>query len=324
MNKPFVFLCLALPLLVGCASNRIKEPVPLSPQELQTFFGRAQDARRFWITTYETERGPRFTGAHRLHEQKRVELPYVSAKNSTLPIIPIRLRTSRSIDALIDTASRANWMSYELSAAVGNIPIGPPAYRLFPVHIVSSTPGYLTVAPRLLLNELQVDTALFYVPAAHGPLSAFWRQENKLDVAVVLGNEFLRAFYCVQLDGPGRVARFTTTTSYDPPKSRLITSVPMREANGVVAVDGFIDGNPTQFLLDTVGDFSVATETATGAPAEQVMIGGLVLRQTPMVPIAPLNLGMPEFARIGRTILSGLIVTLDYQQKLVHFERPME
>jgi len=308
--------------LSGCATRKAQAPVPISQNEISDYFGRAQDPRRFWITVYETDDGPRFAGAHRLHTDKFAERPFESPRNSEVPVIAVRFRSIDNNLALIDTSSRASWITYELAMAAGTIPVGPPAYRLFPTHVDDPIPGFLSVASRLTLDELHMENALLYVKAAKGDMPELMRQRERILTPVVLGADFIRAFYFMQMHFPERSVRFSTTRAYTPDPSRLITSVPMREVNASIAVAGFIDGVETPFLIDSVGDFEVAMPIITPMTVQQISIGDLVLRRVSAQPASAFDLGMPDIPRIGARLLSRFVVTFDSHQKIIYFEKP--
>jgi len=327
MTKTWCAFCLPLLLILssfstGCASRRAAEIEPLSARELEQFFTRAQDERRFWLTRYESDQGPVFAGAHRLHTEKFAHVAFESRRNVPVPMIAVRLRTPEEYAALIDTSARSSWIEFRMAHEMGLIPIGPPSHRQYAAHVNDPIPGYLSVAPRLIIDQMHVDTALVYVKAAHGPLALLTREEKDLRAPIVLGGEFLRAFHFVQIDYPNRTILFSTTTPYRTNADRLIASVPMRSYNGSIAVEGFFDQQESLFLLDSLGDFAVASSFAPGETVQQVMIGHLVMRNVPHTNLATLGLGFPDVPRIGRHVLSRYIVTIDGKNRLVHFERP--
>lgn len=326
MSKTCCAVLLLLPLVfsitVGCATRPPPEITPLSAAELEEFFSRAQDERRFWLTKYESDFGPVFSGSHRLHTEKFALVPFISRKNSSAPMIAVRLRTPQQFSALIDTAARASWIEFDLARDTGVIPIGPPSYRLYAAHVNDPIPGYLSVAPRLIIDQMHVDTSLFYVKAAHGPLTLLTRGDPELSAPLILGGEFIKAFHFVQFDYPNRTVLFSTTTPYKTDGDRLIATLPMREYNGSIAVEGYFENQATPFLLDSLGDFSVASGIPAGPTVRQIMIGDLVLRNVPHTDLVPLSLGYPETPRLGQHVLSRYIVTFDGKNRLVHFERP--
>lgn len=323
MKSLFIFLLFGLLLLTnGCVTRRPDSQVrPLSTQEQQSFFARAQDERRFWLTRYETDHGPMFAGAHRVHAERFARAEFSHPRHATLPMIPVRLRYQNDYNALIDTSSPANWIQFGAAIHEGVIPVGPPPHRLFPAHVNDPIPGFLSVASRLTIDPIHVETTLLYVKAAHGPLTYLERHPNTPNATLVLGSEFIRAFQFVQINFPSRLVIFSTTTPFTPDPDRLIASVPMQSYYGIIAVEGVLDDVETPFLLDSIGDFMVATEHA-GTTIRHVSIGDLVLRNIDPISMAEARLGLEEIPRIGRRILERYVVTFDTEQALVHFERP--
>ncbi len=322
-NTSGAYLLCALILttfLTGCAGRRAAEVHPLSAKKLEQFFSRAQDERRFWLTKYESDQGPVFSGAHRLHNDKFALLSFETRRNLPVPMIAVRLRAPQEHAALIDTSARSSWIEFGMAREMGLIPIGPPSYRLYAAHVNDPIPGYLSVASRLIMDQLHVDSALFYVKAAHGPLTLLTREDKDLRAPIVLGADFIRAFHFVQIHYPNRTVLFSTTTPYKTDPDRLIASVPMRDYNGSIAVTGFVGDQDTPFLLDTLGDFFVACDPAMNA--QQVMIGDLVLRNPTYTDIHALGLGFPDVPRIGREVLRRFIVTFDGKSRQIHLERP--
>lgn len=326
MSKTWCALLLLLPVLAsfptGCATHRPPENQPLSPSELEQFFSSAQDERRFWLTKYESNQGPVFSGAHRLHTEKFARVAFETPNHLPVPMIALRLRTQEERAALIDTSARTSWIEFDLARNTGVIPIGPPSYQLYATHVNDPVPGYLSVAPRLIIDELHVDTALIYVKAEHGPLTHLTRRQKELRAPIVLGSEFIRAFHFVQFDYPNRTVLFSTTTPYQTRENRLIASVPMGDYHGIIAAEGFIDDQRTPFFLDSLGDYAVASSFEPGATVRRVMLGDLVLRNQPHTDLSALELGIPDIPRIGREVLSRFVVTFDVRNRLIHFERP--
>ena len=311
-------------LTSGCLTRRPDTQVrPLTSQEQQAFFSRAQDERRFWMTRYETDQGPIFTGAHRVHSDRFAQVAFSQARRSSVPMIPVRLRFQEDHEALIDTSSPVSWIQFGPAVREGVIPIGPPPHRMFAAHVNDPIPGFLSVASRLTISPINVETTLLYVKAAHGPLEYLQRHSTAPAATIVLGSEFIRAFQFVQINFPARMATFSTTTTFTPDSDRLIASVPLQSYYGILAVKGLLDDLETPFLLDSLGDYALATEHG-GNTVRHMSIGDLVFRNVESVSMEQAGLGLEEIPRIGRRILERFSVTFDAEQALVHFERPAE
>jgi hypothetical protein len=294
----------------------------VSQEGQRAFFSMAQDERRFWLTRYESDHGPVYDGAHRLHSNKSAVAPFVSS--APVPKIPVLLRGREELTAVIDSSARSSWMTFDVAATRGLIPLGPPPVSQVPAHVGEGERGYLCVASRMQVPPVRVESALFYVAPWHGPLGPLLRGDAELDTPMVLGAEWLRAFHFVQLDYPARRVALATSETYEPVESRLVASVPWRMVEGHLVLDGLINGRPVSFLLDTLGDFAAAAPTAEwGRQANQVMLGDLVLVDVPLTDTLELNLGLPAVPRLGREVLSRVIVTFDGRRRMVHFERPV-
>lgn len=308
--------------VTACTTRRAPKFMLLTPEEQETFFSRAQDERRFWLTRYESPYGPVFSGGHRLHTDRQAHIPFGTRRQSTVPGMAARLRSPTESLALIDTSSRGNWIEFGLAIEQGLIPIGPPPHRMFAAHVNDPVPGYLSVSSRMVIDQLFIDAALFYVKGAHGPMAELLRNEPDLSAPMILGADFIRAFHFVRIDFPNRMISLSTTIPYRLDSERLIASVPMLDHEGVPAVEGFLDTLHTLFLFDSLGDFHVAADLVETTHVRQIMIDDLVMRNVPVTDIQTTSLGMPKIPRLGRQILAKFIITFDNHQRLIHFERP--
>ncbi len=324
----WIWGCLLVLLTVGCAQRQPSERQLLSGRELDTMLQRAQDERRFWLTRYNTEQGPVFSGSFRVHTERFAVAEFIHDRYGTPSCgIEVRLRGPETYAALIDTSAGASWIEYELAQRSGVIPLGPTPVRRVPAHVDDTVPGILGVASRIVIDPVHVDTALLFVQAAHGPLKKFHRSTPRRYAPLVLGADFLRAFSFVQFHFTQREVLFATTTAYEPDPDRLVGVVPYHIRNGRMVMEGWIDNQPALFLLDSLGGYVLAAaadeERAAGPPnRSNVMLGELVWRQVPRRALSDLNLGLPQYARIGRELLDRFVVTIDGNNRRVVFERP--
>ena len=78
MLKQIGFLCIGIGLIFlagGCATpNEIK---PLTDSQLRGIFSKAKDARNFWVTVYQADKGVQFSGANRLHPEHVANLSFI-------------------------------------------------------------------------------------------------------------------------------------------------------------------------------------------------------------------------------------------------------
>ncbi|GEM_PF-1801866 len=312
----------------SCAHRRPSEREMLSARELHAFLQTAQDERRFWLTRYNTEQGPVFTGSFRVPTDRFAVADFIADRyGDAVCGIEVRLRGQDTYSALIDTSAGASWIEYGLARQTGVIPLGPTPLRRVAEHVNDDVPGVLGVASRVVIEPVHIDTALLHIPAAHGPLTALHRRTPRRFAPLVLGADFLRAFSFVQFNFPQRVVAFGTTTPYEADPDRLIGTAPFHNRDGHLVLNGILNGVPTLFLIDSLGDYALATANETTGAAStdhvrQVILGEVVWHNVPRQDLPTAGLGLPEYARIGRHLLDRFIVTIDHPNRRVVFERP--
>ncbi|OQW95681.1 MAG: hypothetical protein BWK77_07055 [Verrucomicrobia bacterium A1] len=320
-------------LAAGCATENPNLVRPLKQSELRSFFSRAKDPRRFWITVYVSEQGPVFAGANRVHRAQVVKLPFQpeqtpillfqTAAEASMPVVKFDLGRDEAFLALLDTTSTRNWLDFGLAQKFDVLPIGPPAISDTPMHVQDAIPGYASVAGKLRFNQLNVESAVLYTRAAHGPLGPLARRKEKPWPQLVVGTDLLKAFQFVQLDYPNRRAVFSATAGYAPEPDALIATVTLHDIQGTFAAQGTINGQARTFILDSAGDFEVAMPSPpTNHVLRQVTVGDLVFRQVTAVSSASQGLGLQKYPRIGRRLLCRFRVTIAPGQRKVFFEKP--
>ncbi len=334
LNAVAPCVMLVLVFASACATRKPAEPKPLPPEQAQAFFRGARDPRQFWLTVYESDAGPVVTGGNRLHAERFAHMPFVSSRSSTLPLLEIRGRHPTEYAALLDTSSRGSWVDFDTARAVRATPIAPPLITKHAEHVADPNIGCLSVISTIRLENLRVESALFYVRMVDGPLGPLLRnvptdrkKERKrapapLEASFVLGCDWIKSFAFVQIDYPNRSVAFSSTRSYTPSEDHVIAVLPLREKNGIFAFRGTIDTEPVIFLLDSVGDYELAMARPADTRARRVTVGDLVFRNTDVVPLDEHHLGLPDHPRIGRKLLEHYRVTFDRSQRLVFFERP--
>ena len=309
----------AIGLFQGCQTPTPKETTPLSEAQLKAFLGHARDARTFWITVYQSENGPIFAGANRLHPEQVARLPFRSASEYTTPII--RLGSLEVFDAVIDTSSRENWMDFSTGRDLHATPLAPVC-EMKPEHVKDNIPGYISVVSNLRFDELDVENAVVCMRGAFGPLGPLSRYPGKSQPECVIGCDMLRSFQVAQIDYPARVVVLSSGADYTPDTTNLIATVPLQEVAGAFAGDGVVDGEPKTVIIDSAGDFEFAMSNPPTNVLRQVSIGDLVFRKVNVVSLSELDLGLPNYPRIGNKLLSRFKVTFAPKRRLVYFERP--
>lgn len=320
---PLSMTVLLLAGLNGCATGPAGG-VRLPDDALNIFFAKAQDPRRLWLTVYESDNGPVFSGANRLSPGRVARSAFVSAGNDeSAPVIAMDAKNRNGFPVLVDTSSTFSWMDLALSLQLENIALGPPAFKQVPTHVTDPVVGYAGATARVMLDRVSIDTAIFYTRAAPIPMEALGRKVYRPRPLAVLGCDLLGLFQFVQLDYPGRVATFSTSIPYTMDTNNLMTTLALKIIDGAFAVNGVIEGKSTTLILDTAGDFELAVTDGTTEPIRQIILGDLVLRQ--VTPVSCAEMDCPaEHPRLGRRLLGKFKVTLEPKKNLVHFERPAQ
>ncbi len=307
----------------GCVTMDRPETTAHLSERASLYLSNAKDPRQFWLTPYMTDEGPLMVGGHRMHPSQKITLPFRSVRKSKLaPFVEVQGRHDRAYTALIDTASRENWITFDAAMELGATPLGPQGFERRPMHVIEPESGYLSVIPKLRFETLHVEEALFYTRMSDrflGPLARGVHPRPRL----VLGCEFLKALRYVQFDYPCRKMTFSSTIPYEPSRSALIATIGITDIGGLFAGEGVVDGQKTPILLDSVGDFSlVMAEPPDDGVARHVELGDLVFRQVPVASSDELGLGHSSYPRIGRHLLSRFKITIDNKRQLIFFERP--
>lgn len=321
-----LFLLLAALSLAGCATPPDEHIIPFSQNQTQALFARSRPPQAFGLTVYSTDSGPVFAGANRVHQGQFVQMPLINKGDPRALEINLTARGIKEIPALIDTASRENWISSGTAAAMGVVLLaGPNPYHTEAIHVYDPIGGYAGLQHKIMMDTLHVENVLFHVRAATGPLGApaRWMQDPTPQVA--LGAPFLRAFSYVTFDFNGRTAVFSATTPFPTPENTLLARAKLLDIRGVLGVEGSINGESATFVIDSGGDFEMVQNEPESSTLRRASAGDLVFPPDIKVETArEIGLGEIEYPRIGRQLLSRYRVTLDFRNKWIYFERPVE
>lgn len=308
-------------LAAGCQSPQ--EIRPFTDAQLRSFYSRAKDPRQFWLTPYESNDGPVYSGANRLHPEKMAQFQFRGNSRSTAPIIPFKAeRPENEFLALVDTSSKESWLDLNTARGVGVTPIAPPPARVIPEHVQETITGYATVARQLLLDKCPIEMALLFTRGATGPLGALARGEEHPRPGAVFGYDLLRQFAFVQFDFALRTITFSSSIDYNPEPEVLVASVPFFLQDGALAVRGTVEGEPTTILLDTAGDFELALKEPRLDPVRRLGLGSLVIMNVNPAIHQDFNLGLTDYPRVGRKLLARYRITISNKQRRIFFERP--
>lgn len=318
-----VFVAFAILSSISCRTSppRPAATTPMNKDDLRSFFARAIDPRRYWITVYDSDHGPTFQGHNRLHPEQLAMLPFVETTDRSAPLVEINAWLGRDFHALLDTTSARTWITMDAFHAMRGTPLGPPAYRFPVVHVREDIPGYAGVLPKVRMDNLHIENVLVCAWSAYGPFRNLARDVTPTP-DLVLGMDLLQSFQFVQVDFPARRVFFSTTFPFRPEQERLMATVSYGEVGGSLAVSGAINGKPTTLLIDTAGDFELASTNASIGTIRQLEVGNLVFRNVSVEDAGVYELGLLKYPRIGRQLLSRFRITLDPQARLIHFERP--
>lgn len=320
---------LSLPLfaLLGCATTPKDEPtIPFSQEQTKALYAKARPPQVFGLTVYSSDNGPLFAGATRLHPGQQTERPFMGDKNSTAPLLGLNGRGEKGLPALLDTTAKDNWLTARAGKQLGVIMLsGPGPYSSQAQHVYDEIGGLAGLAQQVTLENLSAENVVFHVRAASGPLGPLSRWITQPAPEVILGTAFLRAFSSVQVDYAARMVRLSATTRYPAPASdRLVATLPLKDVQGALAVEGALDGDPMTILLDVAGDFELVMNEPPETTIRRLSLGDLVFPPgVNVVASMDQGLGTTTYPRIGRQLLSRFVVTFDFRGKVVYFERPL-
>lgn len=314
--------CVTTPEPGGDDEADVDGSVPLTRDEIRTFYERAKDPREFWITVYSSPEGPVFRGDHRTHPNQVEELAFLTDNASDIPVIEAKTGRLNLHPMLIDTTSAETWVNLETAAAMRLAPLGMPAYGTTPVHVADDVPGFLCVAPTLKAGLINVESVLLFARGARGPLGPLGRGVTDPVPVGVLGTRFLEAFSYAVFDFSGRTVVLSSTKTYKPDATRLLATVPFSMADGYLTMDGSLDDRPASFLVDTAGDFTLLVPDMDGTLVRDLRIGDLHVENVTVAESNEPDLALTDRVRIGARLLSRFKMTLDFKDRVVHFEQP--
>ena len=316
-----MFLTGLLVLAAGCSTPAPRSSVPLSEGQVAALYKAQRRPQVFGMTDYSEKGQASFAGAHRLHAH-HLATALTKGKDKRVPLIEISSGSPNKVLALVDTSSADSWCTPEAGVALGVAPLGPPGYTRRPRHVLVDAKGFLCVASKLRIEDLHMENALVFMRSATAPLGNLSRDVSAPAPDVVLGTSFLRAFNYVRFDFAKGEILFSATTDYRIRDESLLASVPIQWVDGSIAVEGMLDGTPTNIIIDVAGDYAAGIAGETGTTLRQISTGDLVTRNVEATPLRNLALTDSPSPRAGLELLSRCVLTLDFRRNLVHFERP--
>ena len=338
MARPTITLLLltALLLAAGCTSPKPLRQIPLSQDELDSFLSSGRDARNYGITIYSDAAGPRFEFANRVHQDRSAQPGFAGPPGSRVPVIRARSGSASfdDLNLLLDSSARQNWLLMSTIKNMDYRTFKPPMGE-YADHVLSDIPGYAGVANKLILQELHVESPVFYLPPARGNLGTLARAEGQdgessgakagralgAKVQAVMGAALMRSFAFIRFDFPNRSVRFSSNSTYKPSSaSATLANLPLRNWRGRPAVQGTLGGEPILLVIDTAGSFDLSLPGDIEGVAGPLVLGALQIDDVRID--SHTGLGLPETfpARIGIGLLSRYALTLDHKNQRVWLE----
>lgn len=287
----------------------------LTPGDRAAMTKRGKPPQVFGMTAYSSERGVIFASSFRQHQGHATQVDFASDGNTTTPVIGVNDDDELM---LIDSSAAESWISVEAKAKMkGVVLMDPGVFEKTPSHVYDNVGGFAVVVPQFFIKKLAVESGVFYMRYATGPLGPLTRWEKSPKIDGVLGADFLRSFQFVRISLRGRNAILSATTPY-PGMSQVVASVPLKNLNGGLAAEIMINEEKVVAMIDIAGDFEVALPAPEANTAKQVSIGDAVFRNVEVISGADIGLGLEPTPRIGRQLLEKFdLVLTDFGKQLV-------
>jgi len=299
----FSLVIIGSTLMVTSCSKLNSQPSSssmLSQSELSTLIKRGKAPQVFGLTAYSTENGALFAGSYRLHKGQAGRIEFQSDKNSTTPIIGVNDNDQMM---LIDSSSAESWISPGANIAMNGVVLKDQyVFEKYPRHVYETVGGMAVVVPKMTIDKIHIENAVFYMRAASGPLNMLTRWEKSSSINGVFGADFLRAFQFVRISLRNRYVFLSATSAY-PPNEVTLTTVNTKDLQGGIGVDAMLDGEKKSVMIDLAGDFEVAISQPSDSKMRQISIGDAVFRQVEVVSGFEIGLGTNSVPRIGRQLL---------------------
>jgi len=290
----------------------------LSQSDLAAVAKRGKEPQVFGLTAYRTEYGALFAGSYRLHKGQAGRIAFQSDPNSTTPIIAVNDQPM-----MIDSSSAESWISPGANAAMGGVVLKDQyVFEKYPRHVYETVGGLAVVVPKMIIDKIHIENAVFYMRAAAGPLGMLTRWEKSSNISGILGADFLRAFQFVRISLRDRYVFLSATSAYPPNEAAALTTVNTKDLQGGIGVDAMLDGEKASVLIDLAGDFEVAVNQPADSKMRQVSIGDAVFRQVEVISGYEIGLGTNSVPRIGRQLLEKYDLVFNNFGKQLIIELP--
>lgn len=307
-------------LLTSCGTMSTKEPHMVTQAEKAQLAERGKSPQVFGLTAYSTPNGAIFAGGFRLHHGQARRIDFASDKNSTTPLV----KAEGGLQFLIDSSATESWITTEAFSKLNGVTLKESGlYEKRPQHVYDETGGLAVVIPKIIIDELHIESSVFFMRNKHGPLGVLTRWEDPSEIDGVVGADFLRAFKFVRISFKNRYVVMSATTEYPDTNNRIAT-IPLIKSNEGLTLEAVINGDREVVFVDIAGDFEMATDTTASETLRQVSIGDAVYRKVEAIPGREIGLGLEPQPRIGRQLLEKYdLVFNNYCEELI-LERPSE
>lgn len=311
---------IALSLGLSTSCRTVRDPAPgADVADKQMMQRQAKPPQVLGITAYTSDEGARFAGIFRPQRDHVGRLPFISAKNSTAPVIAAPDGRGAM---LLDTSAAESWISLREARRLETVAIAAPAlFEKTARHVPDQAGGFAVILSWLRLEKLTVGNALFYVRNPPGTLDALIRGQRDPEPAAILGADFMRSLEFVRISLRGRRVIFSGTSVY-PYAANAIARVPLVNLEGGLGVDCIIDGERQRALLDIAGDFEVALDRSSTSTLRQVSMGDIVFRQVGAVPTLASGFSTHSPPRLGRGLLERYDLVIHRRGTELLLEKP--
>ena len=303
--------------LTGCST--LEPGGPVRQEALQSYFSRAQDPRRYWLTVYPSDQGAVFANANRVHPDQIFEMRFEGDQKELRPVFKALTHGFTEFKVLFDTTAPVSWMTLSPAVKLGLVPLGPPAYPATAAHIAEETQGYAGVLEKLILDQLHMENTIFFVKTSDQSFGALARGAGAPRPEAVIGCNILRSLSFVQFDYPRKRVVLSSTIPYKP-GAQVAGQAPYAPQQDAFSIQGRLNGKKTVFTLDVAGGYEIALPDAPEGPVE-IDAGGAKLTPATYVDRAAEGLAPAHRISLGRYLLKEYKVTLDNQKRVVYFEK---
>ena len=320
--------CLGLPvLLLPTSCTTTGPPVGAMPtsRQMTRYLMKPADPQTYWIQPYMTEHGPAFRNANRTYPGHADILPFISAGDSSRPLVMAAGYGREEIPALFDTTSRGNWMDFYTCQLTQVVPLAKTTsnrtpLRITPTHVQDPLVSYSGILSSMRFGKVRFENPVVNIRPQYLTLGPLGRSGEAPEALMVVGTDCLRKLSFFQIDYPGRRVGMATSEPYTMIPETVVAVLPLFDYKGAFAVRGRLDNYEGYILVDCAGDYTVAMSGNQSSANLRVEV--LRLDNLDVESHHSQNLTEPEFPRLGRGLLSKYRVTFDIKKSRLILQKP--